>query len=133
MDTNNQIIMKRFLLYAILVIAGCCLSTACEKESSNMKSYVGEWQAIMVFSSENIVTHNLTLRNNSTATYERITTSSIRDYYGYGNLYWYIDGKQIRCEGVFTNGEDVNPSFTMTLHIEGNTLKYGDTIFHKVR
>ena len=125
--------MKKFLLCTLIVIVGCCIFTSCEKESYNMKSYVGEWQAIMVFSSENIVTHNLTLRNNSTATYERITTSSIRDYYGYGNLYWYIDGKQIRCEGVFTNGEDVNPSFTMTLHIEGNTLKYGDNIFHKVR
>ena len=94
---------------------------------------VGEWQAKIVYSSDNSVTHNLTLRNNGTATYERITTSSIRDYYGYGNLYWYIDGKQIICEGVFTNGEDVNPFFTLTLHIEGNTLKYGDYIFHKVR
>ena len=125
--------MKRFLLYAILVIAGCCLSTACEKESSNMKSYVGEWQAKIVYSSDNSTTHNLTLRNNGTATYERITICYVGDYYSYANMYWYIDGKQIRCEGVFTNGEDVYPSFAMTLHIEGNTLKYGDTIFHKVR
>ena len=131
---KQSIFMKKFLLCALIVIVGCCTFTSCEKEGSMSKSEIaGEWQAKIVYSSDNSVTHNLTLRNNGTATYERITTSSIRDYYGYGNLYWHIDGKQIICEGVFTNGEDVNPFFTLTLHIEGNTLKYGDYIFHKVR
>ncbi|MBO5801644.1 MAG: hypothetical protein J6R16_05155, partial [Alistipes sp.] len=61
--------MKRFLIIAIIAIASCCVFTACEKESSNMKSYVGEWQAKIVYSSDNSTTHNLTLRNNGTATY----------------------------------------------------------------
>ena len=108
--------MKKFLLYAVMIIAGCCLFTACEKDNDGSGSLkksdmYGTWYS----NSSHIDCDKLIFNRDGTYLFD--------GYYTSDKGTWSFDGKS----RTWVQHRDDGKSFTHIIHtLNDHTLSYTD-------